>query len=97
MVQAARPGRRIGLFGFGGEIKREERITRKQVPEGGSLAGLPGTGQDDHRPCLRRAFQRASTSRGIHIGKIYDAIAYFARRADARAPGCIRVVVHLEM
>jgi hypothetical protein len=41
---------------------------------------LSGSGQDDHRPRLRRAFRWASTSRGIHIRKIYDTIAYSAHR-----------------
>jgi hypothetical protein len=46
----------LGLLGFGGEIEGHERVIRKQVPESRGLAGLPGTGQDDHRPRLRRAF-----------------------------------------
>ena len=67
------------LLGFGRKIKGDECVIRKQVPEGRGLAGLSGSGQDDHRSRLRRPFQVSlSIARNPHICKIYDVIAYFA-------------------
>ena len=47
----------LGLFGFAREIEGHERVLRKKVPECGGLAGLPGAGQDDPWPRLRRAIK----------------------------------------
>ena len=49
----------LRLLGLGREIKGDERVSRKQVPESRSLASLPGTSQDDHGPRFCRAFQTA--------------------------------------
>jgi len=47
----------FGLFGFGGEIERHKRVTREEVEEGGGLACLSGSGQNDRWPRLCGAFQ----------------------------------------
>jgi hypothetical protein len=44
-------------WGLGRQIEGHERMIRKQAAEGGGFARLSGSGQHDHWPRLRRAFQ----------------------------------------
>src|SRR5208337_5368264 len=43
----------FSLFSFGGKVEGNKRVFREQTQRGGGLAGLSGSSQHDHRPCLR--------------------------------------------
>jgi hypothetical protein len=61
----------LGLLGFGREIKGDEGVIRKQVPEGAGLAGLPSAGQNDHRARFRRTLQMGlDIARNPHMQNI---------------------------
>ena len=58
------------LLRFGWEVKGHERVIRKLVPESGSLAGLPGAGEDNDGPRLRKAFQASlNIARSLNYAK----------------------------